>query len=134
MWALQDFNGKDPYMEKILHSFRNLKKHVVSLKGKSFRLVHNMANPMEDAFYNCWTMVRTYLHYAGALLNPFLLHDKEFADDSNSLIACKKVLQKLCSPETYPDIVQDFLAFRYKQGPFHDMLDPKDQKSSPHDW
>jgi hypothetical protein len=26
------------------------------------------------------------------------------------------------------------LAFRHKQGPFHDMLDPKDQKCSLHNW
>ena len=133
MWALQDFDGKDPCMEKILHIFRNLEKHVVSLKGKPFRLDYNMANPMENAFYNHWTMVKTNLHYAGALLNLYLLHNKELLNDSDSLIACKKVLQKLCFLETYPNIVQDFLAFRHKQGLFHNMLDPKDQKYSMHD-
>jgi hypothetical protein len=78
------------------------------------RLDQDMAAAMEDAFYNRWTMVKTDLHSAGALLNPYLLHDKELADDSNSLTACKRVLRKLCSPETYPDVVQDFLAFRHK--------------------
>jgi hypothetical protein len=34
MWALRDFDGKDPYMEKILHIFRNLEKHVVSFRGE----------------------------------------------------------------------------------------------------
>jgi hypothetical protein len=134
MWALWDFDGKDPCMGTILHSFLNLEKHVVSLRGIPFRLDHDMADPMEDAFYNYWTMVKTNLHYGGALLNPYLLHDKELADDNDSLIVCKRVLQKLCSPEMYPDVVQDFLAFRHKQGLFHDMLDPKDQKCSPHDW
>jgi hypothetical protein len=113
MWALWDFDGKGPCMGKILHIFRNLEKHVVSLRGEPFRLDHDMADPMEDTFYNRWTMVKTDLHYAGALLNPYLL--QELADDSNSLIACKRVLQKLCSPETYPDVVQDFLAFRHSQ-------------------
>ena len=79
-------------------------------------------------------MVKTDLYYAGALLNPYLLYGKELVDDSDSLIACKKVLQKLCFPETYPNVVQDFLAFRNKQGPFHDMLDLKDQKCSAYDW
>jgi hypothetical protein len=134
MWALRDFDGKDPCMGKILHIFRNLEKHVVSFRDKPFRLDHDMAAAMEDAFYNRWTMVKTDLHSAGALLNPYLLHDKELADDSDSLTACKRVLRKLCSPETYPDVVQDFLAFQHKQGPFHDMLDPKDQKCSAHDW
>jgi hypothetical protein len=73
-----------------------------------------MADAMEDAFYNHWRMVKTDLYYVGALLNPYLLHDKELADDNDSLIACKKVLQKLCPLETYSDVVQDFLAFRHK--------------------
>jgi hypothetical protein len=105
MWALRDFDGKDPCMKKILHNSRNLEKHVVSLRDEPCRLYHYMADPMEDAFYNRWTMVKIDLHYAGALLNPYLLYDKELADNSDSLIACKKVLQKLCSPETYPDVV-----------------------------
>ena len=79
-------------------------------------------------------MVKTNLHYASTLLNLYLLYDKEMADNSDSLTACKRVLQKLCSLETYLDIVQDFFAFRHKQGSFHDMLDPNDQKCSVHDW
>ena len=60
-----------------------------------------MADPMEDAFYNRWTIVKIDLHYVGALLNPYLLQDKELADDNDSLIRYKKVLQKLCFLETY---------------------------------
>jgi hypothetical protein len=92
MWALWDFDGKDPCMGKILHIFHNLEKHVVSFRGELFRLDHDMADPMEDAFYNRWTMVKTDLHYAGALLNPNLLYDKELANDSDSLTVCKRVL------------------------------------------
>jgi hypothetical protein len=33
MWALRDFNGKGPCMEKILHIFHNLEYHVSSLRG-----------------------------------------------------------------------------------------------------
>jgi hypothetical protein len=105
MWALRDFDGKDPYMGKILHIFCNLEKHAVSFRGEPFRLDHDMVGPMEDAFYNYWTMVKIDLHYASALLNPYLLHDKELADDSDSLIACKRMLRKLYSPETYPNVV-----------------------------
>jgi hypothetical protein len=114
MWALRDFEGKGPCMEKILHIFRNLEKHILSLKGEPFRLDRDLTNVIEDAFYNRWRMVKTDLHYIGLLLNSYLLHNKELADDSDSLIACKKVLQKLCPPETYPSIVQYFLAFRHK--------------------
>jgi hypothetical protein len=52
MWALWDFDGKDPCMGKILYIFRNLEKHIISLRGEPFRLDHNMVDSMEDAFYN----------------------------------------------------------------------------------
>ena len=52
MSALWDFDGKDPCMVKILHIFRNLEKHVVSLRGEPFGLDHDMADSMEDAFYD----------------------------------------------------------------------------------
>jgi hypothetical protein len=77
-------------------------------------LGYDMADTMEDAIYIRWRMFKTYLHYAGALLNLYLLHDKESANDNNSLIACKKVFQKLCLLEMYLDIVQNFLAILHK--------------------
>jgi hypothetical protein len=46
MWALQDFDGKDLCMEKILHIFCNLEKNVLSLKGEPYMLDHNSANAM----------------------------------------------------------------------------------------
>jgi hypothetical protein len=53
-------------------------------------------------------MVTTDLNYAGVLLNPYLLHDKELADASDSFILSKKMLKELCLLEIYPDVVQDF--------------------------
>ena len=75
-------------------------------------------------------MVKSDLHDAGALLNPYLLQDKELADDLDAITTCKRVLGRLCSPETYPHVVLEFLAFCHKQPPFHNMLDPKQQKCS----
>jgi len=74
------------------------------------------------------------LHDAGALLNLYLLHDKELADDLDATTTCKRMFERLCSPETYPDVVLEFLAFRHKQQSFHNMLDPKHQKCSAHTW
>jgi hypothetical protein len=50
-------------------------------------------------------MVTTDLNYAGVLLNPYLLHDKELADASDSFILSKKMLKELCLLEIYPDVV-----------------------------
>ena len=64
MWALWEFDGKGLCMGKIVHIFHNLQKHVLSLRDELFRLYYDMANAMEDAYYNCRTMVGTDLHYA----------------------------------------------------------------------
>jgi hypothetical protein len=38
MWALLNFDGKYPCMEKMLRIFCNLEKHVLSLRGEPFML------------------------------------------------------------------------------------------------
>jgi hypothetical protein len=114
-------------MGKMLYIFCNLEKHILNLRDELFMLDGDLADAMEDAFYSQWRMIRTGLYYEGALTNSYLFHNKELVDDSKSLTVYKRVFQKLCPPETYLDVVQDFLAFRHKQGPFHNMLDPNDQ-------
>jgi hypothetical protein len=52
MWALRDFDGKGPYMGKILYIFRNLEKYILSLKGELFGLDRDLADAMEDTFSN----------------------------------------------------------------------------------
>jgi hypothetical protein len=52
MWVLREFDSKDPCMGKILHIFRNLKKHILSLRGEPFMLDPDIADAMEDAFYS----------------------------------------------------------------------------------
>jgi hypothetical protein len=121
-------------MGMILYIFHNLEKHVLRLRGEPFMLDCNLAEAIEVAFYSQWNMVTTNSLYVGAFLNPYLLHNKEMADDRNSLIVCKRVLQKLCPPKPYLDVVQVFLAFRHKQEPFHNVLDSNNQKCSLHDW
>jgi hypothetical protein len=117
---------------EILHIFRNFQKHILSLRRELFTLDCNLADAMEDAFYSRWRKVKIDLYYASALMNPYLLHDKKLADNSDSL--SEEGVPKLCPPETYSNIVQHFLAFQHKQGPFHDMLDLNKQKCLPHDW
>ena len=121
-------------MGKVLPILRDLEKHVLALRTEPFNLDSDFADLAERQFYARKQMISTDLHSAGALLNPYLLHDKELGDDSDVVTACKRVLRNLYTPETYPDVVQEFLAFRHKRAPFHDMLDPKQQKCSPYAW
>ena len=134
VYALREFDAKEPSMGKVLAIMRNLEKHVLALRTEPFNLDSDFADLAERQFYARKQMISTDLHSAGALLNPYLLHDEELGDDSDVVTACKRVLRNLCTPETYPDVVQEFLAFRHKRAPFHDMLDPKQQKCSPYAW
>ena len=134
VYALREFDAKEPSIGKVLAILRDLEKHVLALRTEPFNLDSDFANLAERQFYARKQMISTDLHSAGALLNPYLLHDEELGDDSDVVTACKRVLQNLYTPKTYPDVVQEFLAFRHKRAPFHDMLDPKQQKCSPYAW
>ena len=94
-----------------LHIIRKLEKHVLALPTEPFCLPTDLADMAKDEFYARKRMMSTDLHCAGALLNPYLLHDKELADDPDIRAACKRVLGTLCSPETYPDVANEFMAF-----------------------
>jgi hypothetical protein len=48
-------------MRKILYIFRNLEKHVLGLRGEPFKLDRNLANAMDDAFYDHWNMAKSDL-------------------------------------------------------------------------
>ena len=67
-------------------------------------------------------------------MNPYLLHDKELADDQNATERCKKVLMKICDPKEYAKVVKEFVAFRHREPPFHNMLEPGEKMLSAHAW
>lgn len=134
VYALREFDAKEPCMGKVRHILRDLEKHVLSLRNDPFNLDSDLADVAENDFYTRKRMITTDLHSAGALLNPYLLRDKDLADDPDAITACKRVLRKLCSPEAYPDVVNEFIAFRHRNAPFHDMMDPKNLKCSPYAW
>ena len=111
VYALREFDAKEPSTGKVLAILRNLDKHVLALRTEPFNLDSDFTDLAERQFYARKQMISTDLHSAGALLNPYLLHDEELGDDSDVVTACKRVLQNLCTPKTYPDVVQEFLAF-----------------------
>ena len=134
VYALREFDAKEPSMGKVLAILCNLEKHVLALRTNPFNLDSDFTDLAERQFYARKQMISIDLHSASALLNPYLLHDEELSDDSDVVTACKRVLRNLCTPETYPDVVQEFLAFRHKRAPFHNMLHPKQQKCLQYAW
>jgi len=77
-------------------------------------------------------MVETNLYYIGALLNPYLLHDKELAHNLEATKRCKCVLMQICKPKEYANVMREFVAFQHKEPPFYNMLDPGEQKLLAH--
>jgi len=81
VYGLCDLYAKMLCMGKVLHIMKKLHKHVFALDQKPFKLVLDIAKLLKKAFKAQRAMVKTILHYAKALLNPYLLHDKELVDN-----------------------------------------------------
>jgi len=74
------------------------------------------------------------LHFTRPLLNPYLLHDKELVDDLDATNTCRHVIMKICDPKEYAKVVKEFVAFRHREPPFHNMLELGEQMLSAHAW
>jgi hypothetical protein len=132
--ALRDLDSKSPCMGKVLHIMRKLQKHVYGLQSPPFCLAESKVIPLVQSFNARRKMVVNDLQSAAALLNPYLLEDEDLADDADAKSACKRVLERLCEPDEYGEVVREFMAFRHKDPPFHKMLNPKKQMLSAHAW
>jgi hypothetical protein len=69
-----------------------LEKHVKSLGDPSFSLPLELASSTECQFQCWWRMMKTNLHYVGALLNPYFLGNNLIHDDVNAKEGIKHVL------------------------------------------
>ena len=66
------FDGKELAMDRAWLTMHNLRDHVYKLRDPPYNLRPDIATTVEESFTTRWEMVFTDLHYAGALLNPFL--------------------------------------------------------------
>ena len=72
MKALWVFDGKEPTMKKALLTMNSLRKHIFWLRNPPFLLTPAIAEEIEKNFMKQWDMMLTDLHYARAMLNPYL--------------------------------------------------------------
>ena len=72
MKALWVFDGKELAMGKAWLIMDNLRKHIFRLRYTSFSLTPAIAEEIEENFMKRWDMMLTDLHYARAMLNPYL--------------------------------------------------------------
>ena len=60
-------------MGKIRHIFCNVEKHIHRVREEFFEVDDEETIDVEKHFGERWTLVKTDLHDADALLNPYLL-------------------------------------------------------------
>ena len=72
MKALLVFDGKELAMGKAWLTMNNLRNHIFRIQYPLFLLTAAIAKEIEENFMKRWNMMLTDLHYAGAMLNPYL--------------------------------------------------------------
>jgi hypothetical protein len=70
--ALRVFDGWEATMGRAWLTMNNLKKHIFNLPNLFFNLPAHIVVTLEENFTKRWDMMLMDLHYAGALLNPYL--------------------------------------------------------------
>ncbi len=71
-----------------------------------FELPPNLVDVIKNQFYQNWKMLMIDLHYARALLNPYLLDDIHLHDDVDAKEVLNVVLWKTTNtPITYAQVL-----------------------------
>jgi hypothetical protein len=100
---------------------KTLEWHVLSLQNPPFELPLNLGDVIEDQIYQRWKILTTNLHYARALLNPYILGEVCLHDDANAKEIFNKVMWKIArTPITYALTLRNFTNFVESQGPIFD--------------
>jgi hypothetical protein len=133
--ALREFDGKHPCMGKAWLVMKNVEKHVFSLRDPPFSLNEELAESAEDQFQSRWHMLRTDLHYAGALLNPYLLDEVTLIDDREATEAVVRVLRKLTTNDVaFASALSEYQSFRDHRGIFAGLPVAAALNLEPHEW
>ena len=92
----------------------------------------------ETQFKHRWQMMLTDLHYAGALLNPYLLNCRELQGNGNAKRARNRVLRHLSGylRVNHNDVMDELTHFEEKTGPYGPLEAPdiREIRMLPHQW
>lgn len=138
--ALRVFDGKTPAMPKAWLVMKSLKEHVYSLEGPPYFLDSVTARKFEKNFDARWNLMRTDLHYAGALLNPYLQDVEELHNDGHAKSAFNKVIRNLGRSlgVDVQEAMAEWMQFTEKTGPFDPLVEAPDINAQPallpHQW
>jgi hypothetical protein len=125
-------------MAKAWLEMNNLKRHVFSLREPDFNLPASMATRLEVQFMHRWDMMLTNLHYAGALLNPFLMNIIEIQNNGTAKHALNRVVQKLSGPlgVDFNEMMNEPTQYEEQQGSYGPLEAPNIHEGNllPHQW
>ena len=76
----------------------NLRKHIFRLRYALFLLTPAIAKEIEKNFMKRWDMMLIDLHYAGAMLNPYLQGHMELQQNGEVKRALNRVFCRLSNP------------------------------------
>src|SRR6476646_9930294 len=93
--ALRVFDRREPAMGKAWLIVHRLRQHVHSLRDEQFSLRPDIATVLEDSFNTRRAMCFTDLHYAAAILNPYIKENAALKQDGVATRALYRVIHKL---------------------------------------
>jgi hypothetical protein len=141
--ALRVFDGREPAMRRAWLTMNNLKKHIFNLRNPPFNLLARIATTLEEKFTKRWDMIVrdmmvTDLHYAGALLNPYLKDVLEIQENGDAKCALNRMVCKLCAilGVGFNDAMAELIEYEERQGPYSPVKAPDIQEAhmEPHQW
>jgi hypothetical protein len=122
---LRVFDGKAPAMGMAWRVMHDIQTHIRGFSKPPFRLSLELAANAMLTFQYRWRLMLNDLHWAGAMLNPFLRGWAPLCEDDNSRTILNRVLRRLAPDEdTYVQILHQYQDFLENQGPFVDSTDP----------
>ena len=125
-------------MGKAWLTMHNLRKHVFRLRYLPFSLNPAIVEEIEENFMKRWDMMLTDLHYAGAMLNPYLRGHMELQQNGEAKRALNKVFRRLSNPlgVGFNKVMVENIEYEERLGPYspEEALDIRAANLQPHQW
>ena len=136
--ALRVFDGRERAMGKAWLTMNNLKKRIFKLWNFHFNLPARIATTLEENFTRRWDMMVTDLHYACALLNPYLKDVLEIQENGDAKCALNRVVRKLCAilGVGFNDAMVELTEYKERRGPYSPLEAPdiREAHMESHQW
>jgi hypothetical protein len=133
--ALRVFDGKAPSMELAWKVMHDLQTHIQSFTQPPFHLEIDLAEQALENFCDRWRLMKTDLHWAGAMLNPMLRGWHSLHDLPESRTILNRILQKMTPDyDTFLQALAEYQDFLENRGPFEGSTDPRRHDAPLHEW